>query len=64
MLSAKNREVKYIDPSRAIDYSNNNDIQFKQAKDFIDAHGNLIKGAILDIGSGDGKVFNLVWKEV
>lgn len=64
MLTSRNKEIRYIDPSRAVDYSNNNDIQFKQAKDFIDAHGDLIKGPVLDIGSGDGKVTAYMAKKI
>jgi SAM-dependent methyltransferase len=52
MLTAQNR---YVDPSSATTYSNNNDIQFHQAKDFMDTYGNLLVGPVLDIGSGDGK---------
>ena len=35
MLTTDNRTIKYIDPSSAKNYSNNNDIQFNQAKKFI-----------------------------
>jgi len=56
MLSGNGRDKKYIDPSSARNYSNNNAIQYKQAKDFIDRYGKLIKGPVLDIGSGDGSV--------
>src|SRR6187200_1915347 len=56
MLTSANRELVYKDPSSAETYSKNNDIQFNQSKTFIDANGELIRGPVLDIGCGDGRV--------
>lgn len=55
MLSGDNRDT-YTDPSPAKLYNLNNDVQYNQAKRFIDDHFHLIKPNVLDIGSGDGKV--------
>lgn len=46
----------YIDPSSPQVYSNNNDIQFLHANRFLDNYGRLIKGPVLDIGCGDGRL--------
>lgn len=53
MLSANK---KYTDPSSPSTYNQGNSVQFVGACRFIDAHGLLINGPVLDIGSGDGKV--------
>jgi SAM-dependent methyltransferase len=50
------RANQYLDPSSAVDYSQNNDIQFNQSTGFINQYLRLFKGPVLDLGCGDGKV--------
>lgn len=56
MLTSTNRTMTYIDPSSAQTYNANNDVQFNQGDDFLSQFGNALKGPMLDIGSGDGKL--------
>ncbi len=48
--------AKYIDPSSALPSAVHKDIHFELAKQFIDQNGDLIRGPVLEIGSGNGKL--------
>lgn len=50
------RKEGYIDPSSPDNYHQNSSLQFDMACRFIDESGKYIKGPVLDIGCGDGRV--------
>jgi ubiquinone/menaquinone biosynthesis C-methylase UbiE len=57
------RDDKYIDPSSAETYADNNFLQFKQACDFLLSCRAYLQGPLLDVGCGTGDLTAYIGKQ-